>query len=374
VHAVTDETTTVMPKTLNVKPTVEWFSAALIIVLCVWILHSFLQALLAACVTAIASWPLYTRFSSALPWRSTRSTTTLIFTFIMTVFVLAPMVFAFGALVTEAQALLLEIAAADNRGIAAPGWLQNLPLIGPWVAARWQSQLAYPGALLSWTQRTDPAALLGWAQSLGQFMVRHAFIIGFTILLLFFLYQEGESLAEGFRRVLRRSIGDRAEGYVDLATRAVRASVNSMLVVGLFDGFAAGIGYAIAGVPHAAVWAAIIGLLALVPFLAYVAVAALTLQLAITTAATPPLLSFGLGCFILFCGDKIVRPVVAREGIRLRFVWVLMGCLGGFEALGLIGLVIGPVVLTLARELWEQRVRDLALGDVMDPTSRPPAI
>jgi predicted PurR-regulated permease PerM len=100
-----------------------------------------------------------------------------------------------------------------------------------------------------------------------------------------------------------------------------------------------------------------------------VAVAALTLKLAITAAAAPPLLSLGLGCFVLFCGDKIVRPMVAREGIRLRFVWVLMGSLGGFEVLGLVGLVIGPVVLTLTRELWEQRVRDLALADVPDPAS-----
>jgi len=324
---------------------------------------------LAACVTAIASWPLYTRFAAGLPWRLRRSTTALIFTSVMTVFVLAPFMFACGALVTEAQSLLLEIAAADKRGIAAPWWLESLPLIGPWAAARWQNQLAYPGALLSWTLRTDPAALLGWTQSLGQFMVRHAFIIGFTILLLFFLYQEGESLAEGCRRVLRHCIGDRAEGYVDLATRAVRASVNSMLLVGLFDGFATGIAYAIAGVPHAAVWAAITGLLGLVPFLGYVAVAALTLKLAITAAAAPPLLSLGLGCFVLFCGDKIVRPMVAREGIRLRFVWVLLGSLGGFEVLGLVGLVIGPVVLTLTRELWEQHVRDLALADVTDPTS-----
>ena len=146
--------------------------------------------------------------------------------------------------------------------------------------------------------------------------------------------------------------------------------MNSMLVVALFDGFASGIAYAIAGVPHAAVWAAITGLLALVPFLGYVAVAALTLQLAMTVTTTPPLLAFGLGCCVLFCGDKIVRPVVARDGIRLRFVWVLMGCLGGFEVLGLVGLVIGPVVLTLARELWEQRVRDLAVADLTDAKSQ----
>jgi predicted PurR-regulated permease PerM len=285
------------------------------------------------------------------------------FTLAMTVFVLAPLMFALGALVTEAQGLLMEIAAADKSGIAVPQWLENLPLVGHWAAARWRSEIAYPGALTIWMQRADTTALLGWAQSLGQFMARHAFIVGFTILLLFFLYQEGESLATGFRRLLRRHIGERADGYLDLVTGAVRASVNSMLVVSLFDGFATGVVYALAGVPHAAVWAAITGLLALVPFLGYVAVAGLTVQLALAGAAPQPLLSFSLGCVVLFCGDKIVRPAVARGGVRLRFAWVLMGCLGGFEALGLIGLVIGPVVLTLVRELWEQRVRDLALGE-----------
>jgi predicted PurR-regulated permease PerM len=44
-----------------------------------------------------------------------------------------------------------------------------------------------------------------------------------------------------------------------------------------------------------------------------------------------------------------------------------MGCLGGFEVLGLVGLVVGPVVLTLARELWQQRIRDLARRNVADP-------
>jgi len=336
--------------------------AALIIALSLWILHGFLQALLAACVTAIASWPLYVRFGTRLASRMRQSSKALIFTLLMTVFVLAPLLFASGALLTEASALLAQIAVADRRGIAAPEWLQQVPMIGRWLAARWQVELAYPGALQAWTQRTDATALLALAESLGQFMARHAFIIAFTILLLFFLYREGHSLANNFRRLLRHSIGERADGYIDLATRAVRASVNSMLVVALFDGFATAVAYMIAGVPHPALWAAITGLLALVPFLGYVAVAALASQLAVTDATTPPLLAFGLGCLVLFCGDKVLRPLSARDGIRLRFVWILMGCLGGFEALGLVGLVIGPVVLTLVRDMWEQRIRDLPVA------------
>jgi predicted PurR-regulated permease PerM len=340
--------------------------AALIIALSLWILHGFLQALLAACVTAIASWPLYVRFRTRLVSQMRRSSSALIFTLLMTVFVMAPLLFASGALLTEASALLAQIAVADRRGIAAPEWLQQIPMIGRWLAARWQLELAYPGALQAWTQRTDATALLALAESLGQFMARHAFIIAFTILLLFFLYREGDSLAKNFRRLLRHSIGERADGFIDLATRAVRASVNSMLVVALFDGFATAVAYMIAGVPHPALWAAITGLLALVPFLGYVAVVALTIQLAVTDATTSPLLALGLGCLVLFCGDKVLRPLSARDGIRLRFVWILMGCLGGFEALGLVGLVIGPVVLTLVRELWEQRIRDLGVAGATD--------
>ena len=212
---------------------------------------------------------------------------------------------------------------------------------------------------MMWSQRTDPTALLAWARSLGEFMGRHALIIVFAILVLFFFYREGEALARDVRYVLRHAVGKDAEDSADLATRAVRASVNSMLVVGLFDGAASGVAFALAGVPHAALWAAITGAFAIVPFLGYLAVAALTLQLAMTGAAKAAVISLATGFVVLICGDKILRPLIAGNGIRLRFVWVLIGCLGGFEVLGLVGVVIGPVVLALARQMWEQRVRDV---------------
>ena len=168
----------------------------------------------------------------------------------MVVFVLAPLVFAFGALLTEANALLVGDRCSRQE------WNRRSALARPRATGRTmdglplaRAELAHAGAISMWTQRTDPSALLGWAQSVGQFVGRHVFIILFAILMLFFLYQEGESLARNFRRLLRHHIGERAEGYVDLATRVVAASVNSMLVVALFDGFGTGVAYVIAGVP-----------------------------------------------------------------------------------------------------------------------------
>ena len=328
-----------------------------VVILSAWILHSFLQAILAACITAVASWPLYTRFANALPTRARRSATPLAFTALMVVFVLAPLVFAFGALLNEAHALIVDVG-ANERGATVPGWIENLPLIGPWAIARWHGELASPGTLMLWVQQTDPARLLGWLQSLGLFTAHHLITIGFAVLLLYVLYQQGEALAQGCRRVLRQRLGAGVEHYVGVGTRALRASVNSMLIVGVFDGLAIAIAFSVAGVPRAAVWAAIIASLALVPFLGYVVVIGLALYLAAKGAAAAALLSVVLGCAILLAGDKVVRPVVAREGVGLPFVWLLMGCLGGFEVLGFVGLVVGPVVLTLARDLWQRSIHD----------------
>jgi predicted PurR-regulated permease PerM len=343
---------------VEITPSARWFCGALLVGLSLWVLHSFVQALLAACVMALASWPLYRRFRLHTRSRIGRAAAPAIFTVAMALFILAPLAFAFGALVAEANELLVQIAQADGKGLPLPAWLQGVPILGSLLAGAWTTQLSRPGTLLGWTQHTDPATLLAWAQWLGQFMARHLFIILFTILTLVFLYREGETLARGVRSVLRLRLGARADSYLALGTRAVRASVNGILVVGLFDGVFSGLAYAVSGAPHPAIWAAITGALALVPFLGYVAVVAIALRLAMAGAATAAAASFALGCVVLLLGDKVVRPAVARDGTRLGFVWVLMGCLGGFEVLGLVGLVVGPVTLSLMRELWEHQVRE----------------
>jgi predicted PurR-regulated permease PerM len=346
-----------MVATMKLKLTPGRLLAAAIVVLAFWIVHGFTQALLAAGVIAIASWPLYVAFRARLPSSVGQSSGAAIFTVAITVFLLAPLAFAGGALLGEAHALLHSLAAADTKGL--PEGLASTPVFGPWLAAKWE-QLVLSGAPSRLTQHTDPGALLGWAQALGQFAFHHALTLSFTVLLLGFLYQEGGSLARDLTAVLQQAIGERAGRYVDVGTRAVRSSVNSMLVVGVFDTLATALSYAAAGAPRPLLWAAITGALAAVPFLGYAAVAAMALELGMQGAPTTALLALTLGCVVLLCGDKLLRPMIARGGVQLPFVWVLMGCIGGFGVLGLAGLAVGPVVLSLCGELWEQRAREAA--------------
>jgi predicted PurR-regulated permease PerM len=173
---------------------------------------------------------------------------------------------------------------------------------------------------------------------------------------LFFLYRGAETLARDCERLVIDALGDRGEYYVELAIRSVRVTVASTLVVGVFDGVLAGITYAVAGVQHAEFWGALTGLFAVIPFLGYVAVIGVTLVLAAGSAATAAWPVFIIGVLILFVGDKVVRPLLVGGATQLGFVWILMSTLGGVELLGLVGIFVGPVVLTLAAAVWRERM------------------
>jgi predicted PurR-regulated permease PerM len=330
----------------------RWLGAALIVVLSAWVLRSFFEPLAWASVIAVATWPIYRRFAQRLPGRMASNVTPLLFTVLVSLFALGPMVFAFGALVSEAHRWIDQIVIADKTGLASPAWLETLPLVGAKLADRWQAQLGTPGGMSVWLQRADTSAALGWAQTLGQFIAHHSFIIVFTILLLFFLYRDGDALAMRVNDLLQESLGDRGESYLELAIHAVRATVNGMVVVAFFDGILTGITYAVAGVQRAEVWGAVTGLFAMIPFLGYVAVVGVALALAVKGAVVAAIAVCALGFIVIFAGDKIVRPLLVGGAVRLGFVWVLMGSLGGLEVLGLLGLFVGPVVLALGGALW----------------------
>jgi predicted PurR-regulated permease PerM len=54
--------------------------------------------------------------------------------------------------------------------------------------------------------------------------------------------------------------------------------------------------------------------------------------------------------------DNVVRPFLIRRGVDLPLLLIFAGVLGGLIAFGIVGLFIGPVVLTVAYTLLERWV------------------
>src|SRR5258708_10566351 len=138
----------------------RWISTSLVLLLALWILRGFLVPLTWAVIIALATWPLYRRFSARLPQRFSSNGIPLLFTALVTLFVVGPFGFAFVAVGTKAQAWALEFIAADNQGISPPDWLTVIPLAGSWVIEHWNALLRTPGASSSGPHCPESAWLL----------------------------------------------------------------------------------------------------------------------------------------------------------------------------------------------------------------------
>ena len=337
-----------------------WLWALPVALLALWILRHFIEPLAWAAIVAIVTWPLYGKFARRIGASTSSGLAALAFTAVVSVFVFAPMVFAFGALFAEAGRLVAWLQTLDHTGVAIPRWLEALPLVGDAARERWEAVLGSPGAVSAWLKQAESSALLGWAQALGSFMERHLFIGFFMVFALFFIYRGGEGLGEVLGRVAEERLDSRATRYMAVGVRAIRATVGGMVVLALFDGVATGLLYAAAGVPRPAVWGAVTGLLAMLPFVGYAVVAGVGVGLAGHGAEWNAMAAVLAGSAVIFTGDKFLRPLLVGGAVELNLFWVLVGTIGGFQVLGLIGVFVGPVVLALCGEMWREWIRDPA--------------
>jgi predicted PurR-regulated permease PerM len=328
--------------------------SAVIVLLALWILQGFLAALAWAVIIAIASWPLFKRFERRLPQTSTRTVAAILFTLLVAVLFIAPLVYALIKLVVEAEVLSKQLMTAEQSGLPAPDWLGHIPGINTWLLDQWNAVLGTPGGVVDWMRRSEHGSVFAWARSLGQQVLRRSVVLIFTLFALFFLYRDGEVLAGQLSALIRASLGERGTLYLQHVVAAVRATVNGLVLVGLGEGVLIGIAYAMAGVPSPAVWGALTGLLAIIPFAAPIVFGIAALLLAVQGSVVSAIAVLAWGTIVLFVADHFVRPLLIGGAIKLPFLWVLLGILGGLETFGLLGLFLGPVIMALAMALWRE--------------------
>jgi predicted PurR-regulated permease PerM len=332
-------------------------AAVLVLVLTVWLIRSFIVPLIWATIFAVSNWPLYRRSAQYWPKALQAHVVPLLFAAFITLLVLVPIVFAFAILAEQTHAWLTHLTLMDQHGLTAPSWFERIPLVGGRLEEYWNSSAGAPGGLASWLKRADGGSLLRSAQSIGQFVTYHLFVAAVTIVVLFSLFRHGELLAALLARRIRAQFGEPGIRYLGIGVAALRGTVNSMVLVGLVDGVLLGLVYALVHVPSAAAWGVVTGVLAILPFMGYFAVATVCVSLLDQDAAAFAAVVGVAGVAILFTSDKFVRSALMAREARLNFLGALAGTLGGVETFGLIGAFLGPVVIALGEAVWTEWLR-----------------
>ena len=124
--------------------------------------------------------------------------------------------------------------------------------------------------------------------------------------------------------------------------------------------------------PHPALFGALTGILAMIPFGAPLVLAVAALTLFVQGGIGFAIGLFAFGMIVVFVADHFVRPVLIGGATRLPFLWVLLGILGGLETFGLLGLFLGPAVMAALNSLWRDWTSDQA-ADTAAPGDPPTA-
>ena len=336
-------------------------AAAVVLGLAFWLIRSFMIPLIWAAVFAIANWPLYRRCARHVPQAMRAHVLPLAFSILITFLVLGPIVFAFAILARQSQAWLTEISIMDTGGLLAPSWLRATPMVGTRLADAWNAAAGAPGGLSALLGRVEDSSLLRSLQSVGHLIAYHAFVVAITVVALVFFFRRGEELAKALAHRIDEQIGRPAGKFIEVAVAALRATLQSMVLVGLIDGIGMGILYATAHIPSPIAWGAVTGILAMLPFIGYFAVAAVCVSQLAHDATASALLVGAVGFVVLFSMDKFVRPMLMAKGARLDFLGALMGTVGGLQTFGLLGIFIGPMIVAVGKAMLHEWLTQLSI-------------
>ena len=320
-----------------------------------WTLRVFLPAVGWAIILAVSLWPWRQRAVSLWPGGAD-FTWPALFTLTVALFFVLPLVMVAHAVTTDGRFALQWVLDVRAHGLAMPDFVAHLPA-GPAIAAWWDTHLAKPGALGNLgLPGADGHSPFGTGQHLLGLVLHRLVLAVFLLLILFFLLRDGERVASSLRVGCERAFGAAGVNVAMQALRAVRGTVNGLVVVGFGEGVLLGLVYELCGAPHAALLGLLTGLLSVVPMGSVVAAAVAAGLLASADKMLFAVVVAVISAVVIFIADHFVRPVMIGDATRLPFLVVLLGILGGIEALGLIGLVVGPSLMAVLMLLWREWV------------------
>ncbi|HKD47668.1 MAG TPA: AI-2E family transporter [Rhizomicrobium sp.] len=359
------------PDALKISTTV--IAGVALVAFAIIVLRDYLPALLWASVLAVATWPTYRKFKLARAnngWQ--RIAAPLIATTTVALVIAIPVAIAALVVAREAHSLILWVGTVQHDGVQVPSAIGRVPFFGSYVARLWQHNLAQPGAASDLLGRIGAVQLLGLTGSFGIEILRRLAQFVLTLLTLFFLFRDGDTLSYRVMCLGRRMFGIRSTNILKHIVDAIHGTIDGLVLVGLAEGVVIGVGYWVCGVPHALMFAIITGIVAIIPMGAPIAFLSATLVLFVEDRNVAAVSLLVYSFLVLFITDHIVRPILIGGAARVPFLLIVIGILGGLASLGLIGLFVGPALMAVVMTLWRDYTdfeQDEAEGSQLLPPS-----
>lgn len=318
---------------------------ALLAYLAYLIFQPFLSAIVWAAVLVVVSYPV----NNWLARRRGRTVAALITTFGVMLILILPALFIMSAFVKQG----LEAGRSIQAGIAGGkfDWVNHA-----WTELQERFPNAGPSDLATVLHRYADHAAGFLAGKLGEILKNSAaflFHLCVTLLVMFYLYRDGDSILERLREVLPFEDAHRDRMIRDSRDLIV-ASVTSSLVAAAMHGIFGGFAFAVTGVSSPVFWGVMLAFCSFVPVIGS--------ALIWVPAAVALFLEghhVGAIAVVVICGgvvnvlENFVRPWLISGRAEMSGLLVFISVLGGISVFGLLGVVLGPTIVAMAASVLE---------------------
>jgi predicted PurR-regulated permease PerM len=175
------------------------------------------------------------------------------------------------------------------------------------------------------------------------------FVASIFLAAVFLVYSK--PIGKAMTRIFIKLAGKNGEEFASITAVTVRNVFKGVLGVAFIQTILVGLGFFIAGVPHAGLWTVLCLVLAIVQ----VGVGPIAIPIAIymftaTDTLTATLLA--LWMIPVTLSDNILRPILMGRGSLVPMLVIFMGAIGGLMYDGFIGLFLGAIVLSIMYKLF----------------------
>jgi predicted PurR-regulated permease PerM len=329
------------------KWSVFFAAAGVVVYLCLLILRPFFGVVAWSTVLAITCYPLHQRLVRLNGRVALSAATT---SALMVLAVLVPLVFIGGVAVNQLLALRdsLRQAFLDPDGISRR--------VTAALAVLTQRLGLDPDAIVTWAS----AHASEWVAGAGQYTMSAAAGVGGAILSFaliavatFLLLRHGETLVATIPDLLPFE-RTRSEALLLRIRDVVHASMHGVVMIAIIQGVLSGGMFWLLGVPAAALWALVTVFASMVPFVGTAAVWVPGTVYLLATGAWPKAIVLAVwGAAVVSSVDNFLRPRLVADRVRLSGLAMFVAMLGGLQAFGALGIILGPVFFATAAAILD---------------------
>src|SRR5215470_2876529 len=337
------------------KPSAStWFLlvlALLALYFCYLIARPFLTPIFLAFMIAIVFHPVHVRLRGHIRGRNVAALSSTILVLI----VLTVPAVGLGVIVSKEVRGLYQL--LNEKSAQQGGWNPYVMHMVDRLVA-WTGQyidletLDLRGPLLRWLEQISRYLLTWGAQIVGNLISFFAEAV-IVFVTLFFLFREGGAMKARAAAFVPLKKGQMDRLFTGVSNSIV-ANVYGCLAVGAAQGTLLSLAFWVLALPSPVLWGLVTALFSLIPIIGSAAVwGPAAIVLLVSGHWWKGMLLLGWGAAVVGQIDSLVRPYVISERANIHTLLVFFALLGGVQAFGVLGLFIGPVVLSVTLVVLE---------------------